>query len=94
MPRLRQSRWQRRRSFDQDYDKDHDNEFPPAAMQPTFFPTPAAFREWLAAHHGTSHELLVGFYRKDSGKPSMTWPESVDEALCFAQRAGSKGCRN
>ena len=50
---------------------------------PTFFPTPAAFRAWLEEHHETRPELLVGFYKRDSGKPSITWPESVDEALCF-----------
>ena len=52
-------------------------------MKPTFFPTPAAFRDWLAEHHAVTGELLVGFHKKDSGKPSLTWPESVDEALCF-----------
>ena len=52
-------------------------------MTPRFFPTPAAFRKWLAANHTKSKELWVGFYKKDSGKPSITWPESVDEALCF-----------
>ena len=52
-------------------------------MNPRFFKTPAAFRNWLAANHGKSKELLVGFYKKNSGKPSITWPESVDEALCF-----------
>lgn len=52
-------------------------------MEPTFFETPAAFRRWLDAHHATSRELLVGFRRKGSGKPSLTWPESVDEALSF-----------
>lgn len=51
-------------------------------MDATFFPTPAAFRKWLRRHHRTARELLVGFYRKDSGRPSITWPESVDEALC------------
>jgi uncharacterized protein YdeI (YjbR/CyaY-like superfamily) len=51
-------------------------------MKPTFFPTPAAFREWLQRHHAAADELLVGFYKVGSGKPSMTWPESVDEALC------------
>lgn len=51
--------------------------------RPRFFKTPAAFRKWLAANHDKSKELWVGFYRKDSGKPSITWPESVDEALCF-----------
>lgn len=38
---------------------------------------------WLEAHHASGGELWVGFYKKESGKPSMTWPESVDEALCF-----------
>jgi uncharacterized protein YdeI (YjbR/CyaY-like superfamily) len=52
-------------------------------MKPKFFPTPADFRAWLEAHHQTNKELLVGFHKKGSGKPSITWPESVDEALCF-----------
>jgi uncharacterized protein YdeI (YjbR/CyaY-like superfamily) len=52
-------------------------------MPPTFFATPAAFRKWLAKNHETATELLVGFYKRDSGKPSITWPESVDQALCF-----------
>jgi uncharacterized protein YdeI (YjbR/CyaY-like superfamily) len=55
----------------------------PGVAGPTFFPTPAAFRKWLAANHATRTELLVGFYKTSSGKPSITWPESVDEALCF-----------
>ncbi len=52
------------------------------AAAPTFFPTPADFRRWLQAHHRTEQELWVGFYRKGTGRPSLTWPESVDEALC------------
>lgn len=48
-----------------------------------FFATPAEFRAWLGKHHDTTDELWVGYYRKDSGRPSITWPESVDEALCF-----------
>jgi uncharacterized protein YdeI (YjbR/CyaY-like superfamily) len=52
-------------------------------MEPTFFPTPAAFRKWLEKHHHSEEELLVGFYKKGSGKRSITWPESVDQALCF-----------
>jgi uncharacterized protein YdeI (YjbR/CyaY-like superfamily) len=52
-------------------------------MNPRFFKTPSAFRKWLAANHDKSKELWVGFYKKDSGKASITWPESVDEALCF-----------
>lgn len=50
---------------------------------PWFFPTPADFRGWLDANHDRATELTVGFYRKDSGRPSITWPESVDEALCY-----------
>jgi len=52
-------------------------------MKPTFFPTFADWRAWLAKHHASEKELLVGFYKKSSGKPSITWPESVDGALCF-----------
>jgi uncharacterized protein YdeI (YjbR/CyaY-like superfamily) len=48
-----------------------------------FFKTPAAFHKWLAANHAKSEELWVGLYKKGSGKLSITWPESVDEALCF-----------
>jgi uncharacterized protein YdeI (YjbR/CyaY-like superfamily) len=51
--------------------------------EPTFFATPAEFRAWLEEHHETATELLVGFHRKGSGKPSITWPEAVDQALCF-----------
>jgi len=47
-----------------------------------FFATPAAFRKWLQAHHERSAELWVGFHKKASGRRSITWPESVDEALC------------
>lgn len=52
-------------------------------MEPTFFAQPADFRAWLQKHHDTQTELLVGFYKTGSGKPSITWPQSVDEALCF-----------
>src|SRR5262245_6448788 len=52
-------------------------------MKPTFFRTPADFRKWLLKHHATKDVLLVGFYKKHSGKPSITWAESVDQALCF-----------
>jgi uncharacterized protein YdeI (YjbR/CyaY-like superfamily) len=48
-----------------------------------FFETPATFRAWLEAHYATTQELWVGYYKKGSGQPSITWPESVDEALCF-----------
>ncbi len=49
----------------------------------SFFDTPAAFRAWLEEHGATASELLVGFYKVGSGRPSMTWPESVDEAICY-----------
>jgi uncharacterized protein YdeI (YjbR/CyaY-like superfamily) len=52
-------------------------------MKPRFFPTPGHFRRWLEQHHATESELWVGFHKKGSGRPSITWPESVDEALCF-----------
>ncbi len=50
---------------------------------PTFFETPAKFRAWLKRHGAGESELVVGFYKKGSGRPTITWPESVDEALCF-----------
>jgi uncharacterized protein YdeI (YjbR/CyaY-like superfamily) len=52
-------------------------------MEPTFFATPADFRAWLDANHADRDELIVGFHKKRSGRPSITWPEAVDEALCF-----------
>jgi uncharacterized protein YdeI (YjbR/CyaY-like superfamily) len=52
-------------------------------MKPIFFPTPGAFRAWLKKHHKTADELWVGYYRKECGKPTISWSESVDEALCF-----------
>jgi uncharacterized protein YdeI (YjbR/CyaY-like superfamily) len=52
-------------------------------MKARYFRTPTDFRKWLEEHHATSRELLVGFHKVGSGKPSLTWPESVDEALCF-----------
>ncbi|MCB0375877.1 MAG: YdeI/OmpD-associated family protein [Sinomicrobium sp.] len=52
-------------------------------MKPVFFATQLHFREWLEKNHDTAQELLVGYYKVKSGKPSMTWPESVDQALCF-----------
>ena len=52
-------------------------------MEPVFFDDPAEFRAWLAENHDRASELWVGFHKKATGKPSMTWPESVDEALCY-----------
>jgi uncharacterized protein YdeI (YjbR/CyaY-like superfamily) len=48
-----------------------------------FFATPGEFRAWLEKHHATATEVLVGFHKKGTGQPSMTWTESVREALCF-----------
>jgi uncharacterized protein YdeI (YjbR/CyaY-like superfamily) len=52
-------------------------------MEVTFFETPAAFRAWLTEHHDRARELWVGFHKKGTGRPSITWPEAVDQALCF-----------
>lgn len=52
-------------------------------MTATFFPTPEDFRKWLEKNHTTEKELLVGFWKVGTKKPSMTWSESVDQALCF-----------
>lgn len=50
--------------------------------EPVFFDTPAKFGAWLVRHGASASELVVGFYKRGTGRPSMTWPESVDEALC------------
>ncbi len=52
-------------------------------MQPRFFARPADFRRWLERNAATASELVVGFHKVGSGRPSISWPESVDEALCF-----------
>jgi uncharacterized protein YdeI (YjbR/CyaY-like superfamily) len=54
----------------------------PPVPRPRFFATPAAFRAWLAEHHATASVLWVGFHKVGTGRPSITWPQSVDEALC------------
>lgn len=50
---------------------------------PTYFANAQAFRSWLESNAATAAELIVGFHKVDSGRPSMIWSESVDEALCF-----------
>ncbi|MBL8279373.1 MAG: YdeI/OmpD-associated family protein [Pelomonas sp.] len=50
--------------------------------EPVYFASPAEFRDWLSQHAATAPELVVGYHKVGSGVPSMTWPESVDEALC------------
>ena len=52
-------------------------------MKPVFFSRPARFRAWLEKHHAKKDELWVGYYRKATGRSSITWPESVEQALCF-----------
>ena len=52
-------------------------------MSPTFFETQEQFRAWLEDNHLSSKELIVGYYKVGTGKPSMTWSQSVDQALCF-----------
>lgn len=52
-------------------------------MEPRFFKTPQSLRAWFDVHHATDQELLVGFHKMGSGLQSITWPESVDQALCF-----------
>jgi uncharacterized protein YdeI (YjbR/CyaY-like superfamily) len=52
-------------------------------VKPTYFKTPSDFREWLAENHARCSELWVGFQKKTSAKPSVTYPEAVEQALCF-----------
>ncbi len=52
-------------------------------MKPVFFKSGTEFREWLSKNHLSEKELYVGYYKVDTGKPSLTWSESVDQAICF-----------
>ena len=52
-------------------------------MKLTFFKTQEEFRQWLEINHKSETELIVGFYKVGSRLPSMTWSQSVDQALCF-----------
>jgi uncharacterized protein YdeI (YjbR/CyaY-like superfamily) len=52
-------------------------------VEALYFESPAAWRRWLAEHHADTNELWVGFHKRATGRPTLTWPESVDEALCF-----------
>jgi uncharacterized protein YdeI (YjbR/CyaY-like superfamily) len=54
------------------------------AVVPTYFADATAFRRWLTQHAAKATELVVGFHKVGTGRPSMTWPESVDEALCVS----------
>jgi uncharacterized protein YdeI (YjbR/CyaY-like superfamily) len=53
------------------------------ATAPAFYATPEEWRAWLEAHHADAREHWVGFHKRGTGRPSITWPESVDQALCF-----------
>lgn len=59
-------------------------------MKPRYFVSPVEFRRWLAAHHATERELLVGFYKKASGRIGSSYKEALDEALCFGWIDGVK----
>lgn len=63
-------------------------------MEPTFFRSGGYFRRWLEKHAAARSELLVGFYKKGSGRASMTWEESRDEALCFGWIDGIRRSRD
>lgn len=52
-------------------------------MNIMFFNSPAEWRQWLEENHDKAQEIQVGYYKVSTGKPSMTWAQSVDEALCF-----------
>jgi len=56
---------------------------PRATADPVFFPGPAELRAWLGEHHDTLDEAWVGLHKKGTGKPSITWPQLVDQLLCF-----------
>ena len=55
----------------------------PDAMAPTFYATPEEWRAWLAEHHACEREHWVGFHKRATGRPSITWADAVDQALCF-----------
>jgi uncharacterized protein YdeI (YjbR/CyaY-like superfamily) len=59
-------------------------------MAPVFFKSQAHFRKWLEKNHKTAKELIVGFYKVSSGKQGLTYPQSVEEALCFGWIDGIK----
>jgi len=56
---------------------------PPDSTDPCYFESPDAFRRWLRKNHRAADEIIVGYYKKHTGRPTLTWPESVAEALCF-----------
>lgn len=63
-------------------------------MTPTFFKSGKDFRDWLETHHEAAKELLLGFYKTDSGRGGITYQEALDEALCFGWIDGVRKRRN
>ncbi len=61
---------------------------------PIFFPAPADFRAWLEEHHETTDHLWVGYYKKSTNKPSVTWEDTVEEALCYGWIDGIRKSRD
>lgn len=61
---------------------------------PTFFQEAADFRAWLEQHHTSAEHLWVGYYKKATGKPSVTWEDTVDEALCYGWIDGIRKSRD
>ena len=61
---------------------------------PTFFSAPAEFRAWLKEHHATAGHIWVGYYKKATNKPSVTWEDTVEEALCYGWIDGIRKSRN
>jgi uncharacterized protein YdeI (YjbR/CyaY-like superfamily) len=59
-------------------------------VKPRFFATPEKFRAWLARNHGKTRELLVGFHKKASGKPSIDWPQSLEPAELTRFKANAR----
>jgi uncharacterized protein YdeI (YjbR/CyaY-like superfamily) len=59
-------------------------------MDARFFASPEEWRAWLEEHHDREREVVVGYWKRGTGRPSLTWPESVDEALCFGWIDGVK----
>ena len=52
-------------------------------MDILYFATPVELRRWFEENYTQARELHLGYYKKGSGKPSVTWPQSVEQALCF-----------
>jgi uncharacterized protein YdeI (YjbR/CyaY-like superfamily) len=61
---------------------------------PIFFPRSVDFRDWLEENHNSSDYLWVGYYKKSTGKPSVTWDETVKEALCYGWIDGVRKSRD